>query len=181
MREDIHKSIGALIHTLFHRPPRFRVLLAPECGGNHRIQLFSTKVQSRATNYCWPDIAVIESGIARLGLEIEQTGIVSPGRIGGKLLPTAMSSHIQSEELGQDPAPLSDAFTLIQVVNTALLPPTSRKQLQYQNLEISIRRLLPLGCVHRYFLVPVVADADPPYDTTKYESILYAINEELPN
>jgi len=179
--ENIHKSIGALVYTLFHRPSRFQVILDPECGGNRRIQLFSTQVKSRATNYCWPDIVITEYGIARLGLEIEQTGIVSPGRIGGKLVPTALSSHVQSGDLGRQPVPLSDAFSFIQIVNTALLPPGSRKQLQYQNLQASIRRLLPLGCVHRYFLVPVAADSAPLYDMAKYESILSTINDELPN
>src|SRR5438034_9095491 len=97
MRENIHNSIGALVSWLFHHPPRCRVILAPECGGSHRIQLFSTEVKSRATNYCWPDIVITKDGEACIALEIEETVIVSPGKIGGKLVPTACTILVNRE------------------------------------------------------------------------------------
>jgi hypothetical protein len=43
---------------------------------------------------CWPDIAITQNGEIRVILEIEQTGIVSLGKIGGKLLPASMSTYL---------------------------------------------------------------------------------------
>ncbi len=112
-------------------------------------------------------------------LEIEQTGIVSPAKIGGKLVPVALSTYLCNEEIGLHPVSISRETTLIQVVNTATLQPATRKLLQYENLEGHIRKMLPLGCIVRYFLFPVVADDAPPFGTAKYEVLLDAINASL--
>jgi hypothetical protein len=112
-------------------------------------------------------------------LEIEQTGIVSPGKIGSKLLPVAPSTYLCNEEIGLHPVPLSRETTFIQIVNTALLRPATRKLLQYQNLEGDIRNILPVGCVARYFLFPVVAEDAPPFGTAKYDAVLDVINDSL--
>ena len=99
MRENIHQTIAAVLALLFHNPPTSHVITAPECGGNHRIRLFSTQSRSRATNYCWPDLAIAQDGEIRVILEIEDAGIVSPGRIGGKLLPVSLSTCLLNEEV----------------------------------------------------------------------------------
>lgn len=177
--KNIHQTIGAVLSSLFHNPPNSHIVLDPECGGKHRIRLFSPGPKSRATNYCWPDLAITQDGEIRLILEIEQTGIVSPARIGGKLLPVALSTYLCNEEIGLDPVSISREATLIQVVNTATLQPATRKLLQYENLEGHIRKMLPLGCIVRYFLFPVVADDAPPFGTAKYETLLDAINDSL--
>lgn len=179
MRENIHKTIAAILTPLFHNPPTSHVILAPECGGNHRIRLFSTQDKSRATNYCWPDLAIAQNGEIRVILEIEDAGIVSPGRIGGKLLPVSLSTRLLNEEIGRDSVSISREVTFMQVVNTASLQPATRKLLQYENLEADIRNMLPLGCVARYFLIPVLADDAPPFGMAKYDTLLDAINESL--
>ena len=52
MRENIHKSLAAVLSSLFfHNPPTSHVVLDPECGGSHKIQLFSPGPNSRTTNY----------------------------------------------------------------------------------------------------------------------------------
>jgi len=179
MRETIHKTIAALLSSLFHNPPTVYVISAPECGGIHRIRLFSTQFKSRATSYCWPDAAVIQNREARVILEIEETGTVSPAKIGGKMLPISLSTHLCNEEIGRHPIPISRETTLIQVVNTASFQPLTRKLQQYQNLEADIRDILPLGCIVHYFLFPVVADAAPPFGTSKYDTLLGMISGSL--
>ena len=180
MSENLHKTLAAVVSSLFHNPPTSQVVLAPECGGSHRIQLFSSGVRSRATNYCWPDVAIIQNGEVRVILEIEQAGIVSPGRIGSKLAPVTLSTYLCSEEVGCHPVPISRETTLIQVVNTACLRPATRKILQYGNFEGDIRKLLPLGCIHHYFLFPIVGENTHPFDSGKYDDILWAIHGLLP-
>ena len=180
MRENIHRTAAVLLASLFHQPPTSEVILATECGGNHRIRLFSGQFRSRATNYCWPDIAVTQDGEVRAIIEIEQTGIVSPAKIGGKLLPVAVSTRLCNEEIGAEPIALSRELTFVQVVNTACFQAESRKMLQYNNFESDTRRLLPLGCVVRYFLIPVTADEAPPFEGAKYDALLDAINDALP-
>lgn len=139
-----------------HNPPISQVALAPEFNGSHRIRLFSTQLKSRATNYGWPDGAVIRDAEAQVIVEIEQSGIVSPAKIGGKLMPIALSNYLIHEDFA-NPIPMGHDVTFIQVVNIAYLQPTTRKLVQYGNLEADIRKLLPLGCVARYFLIPGVA------------------------
>lgn len=180
MPENLHKTIAASLSSLFHNPPTSHVVLAPECGGPHRIRLFAPGPKSRATNYCWPDLAITQDGEIRVILEIEQTGIVSSARISGKLVPVALSAYLCNEELGLQPVSMSRETTFIQVVNTASFQPATQKSLQYENLEGDIRKmLLPLGCIVRYFLFPVVADDAPPFGTTKYDILLGAINDSL--
>jgi hypothetical protein len=179
MREIIHRTIASILSTLFHNPPTIHVTAAPECGGNHRIRLLSTQFKSRATNYCWPDVAITQNGETRVLLEIEETGIVSPAKIGGKLLPISLSTHLCNEEIGRYPVPISRETTLIQIVNTASFRPATRKLLQYQNLEADIRNILPLGRLARYFLIPVIADEAPPFGMAKYDTLLDLINDNL--
>jgi hypothetical protein len=179
VKENIHETLAAILRSLFHNPPNAHVISAPECSGCHRIRLFAQGLKSRATNYCWPDIVITQGVESRVVLEIEQTGIVSPAKIAGKRLPVSLSTHLCNEEIGIRPISISRKTTFIQVVNTASLQPSSRKLLQYQNLQADIRNILPLGCIVRYFLVPVVADEAPPFGTAKYDILLDAINDSL--
>ncbi len=171
MTENLHQTLPAILKPLFHNPPTSHVVLAPECGGSHRIQLFSSGVKSRATNYCWPDVAIIQNREVRIILEIEQAGIVSPARIGSKLVPVTLSTYLCNEEIGCHPVSISREITLIQVVNTACLRPATRKILQYGNFEGDIRKLLPLGCV----LFPIVGENTHPFDSGKYDDIIHGL------
>src|SRR6184192_2805619 len=151
MREDIHKTIAAIVSSLFHNPPTTHVILAPECGGSHRIRLFCKQQRSRATNYCWPDLAVIHNGEARLIVEIEDAGICSPGRISSKVIPISVSDCLLNEDFGYQTVSISRATMLIQMVNTAFFQTATQKLSQYSNFEASVRTLLPLGCISHYF------------------------------
>jgi len=177
--ENLHRTISAVLASLFHNPPKSLVISAPECGGSHRIRLFSTQPRSRATNYCWPDLAITQNGEVRFILEIEDAGIVSPGRIGGKLLLVSLSASLLHEDAGRDSVYISREVTFIQVVNTASLQPATRKLLQYENLEADIRGVLPLGWVARYFLFPIAAEGTPPFSTNKFDALLSTINNLL--
>jgi hypothetical protein len=124
-------------------------------------------------------MAIAQNGEVRVILEIEDARIVSPGRIGGKLLPVSLSTCLLNEEIGRNSVSISREVTFIQVVNAASLQPATRKLLQYENLEADIRGVLPLGCVVRYFLIPVLADDAPPFGTAKYDVLLSALNDTL--
>jgi hypothetical protein len=173
---SLHTIVANLLNP-FHNPPISHVAVAPECNGRHRIRLFSTELKSRATNYCWPDGAVIRDAEAKVIVEIEQSGIVSPAKIGGKLMPIALSNYLIHEDFATS-IPMGHDVTLIQVVNIAYLQPATRKLIQYGNLESDIRRLLPLGCVARYFLIPGVA-ADFQAGTEKSSTLLNSIRQSL--
>ena len=179
MRENIHKTLGAVLASFFNNPPTSHVIASPECGGSHRILFFSTEDRSRATNYCWPDLVIMQNNEARVIVEMEQCGIVSPGKIGSKLLPVLLSSCVCNEDINGGTIAISRGAALIQVVNTTLLKPATRKLRQYQNLETDIRGLLPIGCISRYFLFPVLPDPAPPYAIDKYYPLLEAINVSL--
>ena len=175
-----HNSIAAVLVSLFHNPPTSHVIAAPECGGNHRIRLFSTQRRSRATNYCWPDLVITLNGEVRIILEIEEAGIATAGKIGSKLFPVSLSKFSVNEDMGLNPIPIARETAFIQVVNTAALQPGTRKLLQYKNLQADIRGGLPLGCVAQYFLFPIEAEKEPPFDTAKLDALLSTIHELLP-
>jgi hypothetical protein len=99
--------------------------------------------------------------------------------LNGKLLPVTLSTYLCNEEIGCHPVSISRETALIQVVNTACLRPATRKCSQYGNFGGDIRKLLPLGCIHRYFLFPVVGENAPPYDSGKYDDILGVVHRLL--
>jgi hypothetical protein len=174
-----NKTLGAVLVSFFNNPPTSHVIAAPECGGGHRIQFFSAGTRSRGTNYCWPDLVIIQNNKVRVIVELEQSGIVSAGKISSKLIPVLLSSCACNEDIDGGTIAISREATLIQVVNTTLLKPVTRKLRQYENLEADIRGLLPLGCIARYFLFSVLPDNAPPYDLEKYYPVLEAINQSL--
>src|SRR5438876_10845441 len=91
--DNLHRLVGRILNQ-FHNPPSTRVILDPECGGGQRAALFSTERKCRQTNYCWVDGCIIQNGEVRAIIEIEQSGAVTPSKVGGKLLPAALSNYL---------------------------------------------------------------------------------------
>lgn len=144
MREDIHFAVADIAST-FNELPDTRVLLTgPECGGNYRVPLFGPGQKGRATALCCVDIGIVRQKTLKVVIEVEDRGNIGPFKVGGKLLPIALSSGMHHPSLGLVPVS-PDGLLVIQVVNTAGLKPATRKHAQYGNLVAGITKLLPMG------------------------------------
>ncbi len=165
---DIHAIVAETILP-FNNPPSTHVLLTgPECGGNNRVPLFCFGQKSRATQLCCVDIGIVHHGILKVVIEIEDRGNIGPFKIGGKLLPVALSEFVCHPACPKA-AVAPEGVLLIQVVNTASLKPATRKYAQYANLKHSISNLLPIGVVSRYeLLAGAVSDFSHSGDKARY-------------
>jgi len=156
-QETLHEIIGADIVETYNKPPSTRVLLDPACGGHNQISLYSRLPKSRGSKFCCPDIVICRDDAVRVVIEIEdngKSGKIGPAKIGGKLLPAALAKHLLHPEVGM--IAIRDYFALVQIANTATLQPRTRRYEQYDNLAEDIRRLVPLGSVGTYYLIPTL-------------------------
>jgi hypothetical protein len=175
MKADLHRIVATLLVSFFSRTT-FRVILAPECTGSHRLPLFATNCKSRVNNYCWVDAVVLENDAVKAVIEIEQSGIPKPATLSGKILPIALSRYLGLPGIGCVPLAAQTAF--VQVVNAERIPQASKKLLQYANLERDIRSLLPMGPVHAYWLLAGMPEQSVPL-TRRLSTVLQLISEAV--
>lgn len=157
MKADNLHNLSAAIHNRYNHPPKTQVLLTgPECGGEAQIALFSRMPKCRETKYCCVDIAIIHELSVRAIIEIENSGNIGPFKIGGKLIPVALSKHLIHPWVGTIGLEAS-SVTFIQIANTNSLAEATKKLKQYRNLESDIEKLLPIGSIATYHLIPGTA------------------------
>lgn len=138
---NLHKKIGECIDS--NKFPNCRIIKAPECGGQHRIPLFCSEKNSNKTKYCNPDILILKDNKIRVIIEIEESDI-TPVRICGKFLTSALSSCFIHKSSNNVPLKMSDSVTFIQILNALWLKNKSSKLDQGKNLEKSIKNILPV-------------------------------------
>jgi len=139
---ELHVSIGDLIEERLREREDFKLVRDKDCGGDQRIPLFCSGVKSRRTEYCYVDLLVIQDGMIRVIVEIEESD-VKPTQICGKFLTSALARYY-IHETEENPIEMHDSVTFIQVVNTSKLKARSMKPYQWKNLEASIKNILPL-------------------------------------
>jgi hypothetical protein len=132
-------------------PADCRLLLAPECGGSHNLPLFCSQQKSNDTEYCNVDALVVKAGKVRFLLEIEESGL-TPTKICGKFLTSALSTHFIHDILNNAATPLDSEVTFVQVMDAKNLRLRSKKLKQGQALDASIKRILPVGGIATYRL-----------------------------
>ena len=159
MSHNFHKTIRRML-DIDLVPGRF--VWDQACGGSSQwISLFREGTKSRGARYACVDAVVVVDPSVRLILEIEESGANGflPNRILGKVTTSGLCRFFIAA--GEAHAvPFGEPVTFLQIVNTAGLKSRSRKVEQYRNLERDIRdRLLPIGSIGAYFLIPGDADA----------------------
>ena len=138
---ELHKAVGGAIADA--KLQGCVVIRDPACGGDQNIPLFCCREKSRWTEYCDVDLLIVKGNKVRVIVEIEEANI-TPIQICGKLLASALSSHFIHEKWGA-PIEIGDSVLFIQVLDTSKLRlDKSSKMEQWNKLEQSIRRVLPL-------------------------------------
>jgi hypothetical protein len=150
VKHPLHLEIGNFIQKL-PLPADCRLLLAPECGGSHNLPLFCSQQKSNETEYCNVDALVVKSEKVRFLLEIEESGI-TPTKVCGKFLTSALSTHFIHDVLNNATTPLDRDITFVQVMDAKNLQLRTKKIKQGQALERSIQKILPIRGIATYRL-----------------------------
>ena len=85
-------------------------------------------------------------------IEIEETD-VKPTKICGKFLTSALSAYYIHQSENNTPIEMDDSVLFIQILDTSKLKEGSSKKEQWENLEKSIKNLLPIGKISKYELL----------------------------
>jgi Domain of unknown function (DUF4177) len=153
MNSDLHHTIASIVAQTASDFPDFHAIFAPECIGTHRLPLFADARRCRESNYCWIDACIVGTpSTVTTVIEIEQSGIPAPAKLGGKLLPIALARYLDHDATGR--VPLDSHVAFIQVINSENVKDASRKLMQYRKFEADVKRLLPIGSVAEYHVIP---------------------------
>jgi hypothetical protein len=139
----LHKQIGSVVKEL--ESDNVMVLLAKECGGDHRLPLYCADADDYSSCLCHVDIVVLVNNIVKVIIEIEESkkmhrnkSNIRPQCLLGKLVPVATThSRYKNRRYA-----MGSSVWFVQVVDTSGLPETSSKVEQMSNLQEFIRSLL---------------------------------------
>lgn len=128
-----------------------KVVLSRECGGSQNIPLFCSPSKANSTEYCNVDLLITKKGEVRVIVEIEETN-VTPVQICGKFLVSALTSYyIHNSE--KKSAQMAESVLFIQIVDKSKLKESKTSKIgQWENLEKSISKILPIGRIKEYKL-----------------------------
>lgn len=141
MEHSLHKIIGDCIDS--HKFHNCKIIKDPACGGEQNVPLFCSEDKSNKTEYCNVDLLMLKDNKIRVIIEIEETDI-TPIQICGKFLTSALSSYYIHESENNIRIGMSDSVSFIQILDKSQLKVASRKPEQGENLEKSIRKILPI-------------------------------------
>jgi len=141
VQHPLHKVIGESIDS--HKFPNCKIIKDPACGGLQNVPLFCLEVKSDKTEYCNVDLLILKNNKIRVIIEIEETDI-TPIKICGKFLTSALSSYFIHESENNIPIGMSDSVSFIQILNMSRLREGTAKLDQWENLEESIMNTLPI-------------------------------------
>lgn len=131
----------------------YELKIDKECGGEYEIPLYCSKVGTKtSTKYCNVDFLLLKNDKIKVIVEVEETN-VKPVQIFGKFLASSMSSYYIHHTKGDMPIEMGDSVLFIQVVDTKGIKENSSKIDQWNNIEKSIKNILPLGRVNQYTLI----------------------------
>jgi hypothetical protein len=116
------------------------------------IPLFCSEEKGNDTEYCNVDALILLNGKIKVIMEIEESSI-GPTQIFGKFLASAAAHCYIHTADGGTPIYKDDDVVFIQIMDTSSLKPRTSKREQWKNIETSIRSVLPLRSIRRYFLL----------------------------
>lgn len=153
----LHKLVGDCVEEYIknNKHVEFILIKDPAVGTNNGkkqlIPLCHNKEKSNAEKYCNVDLIIKKSNKIFVIIEIEESDI-KPTQICGKFLASALSNYyIHYTE--KEPIEMNENVLFIQILdNTEAKKNGSKKYIQGENLENSIRYILPIGKITNYNL-----------------------------
>jgi hypothetical protein len=161
-KHELHKAVGDFLGL--YMPEGWELILDQACGGHQQIPLFSTSKKSRPNELCKVDILIKKQEQVSVIVEIEETDI-KPTQICGKFLTSALASYYIHETKANRPIPMANSVLFVQIVDLISLPGQTEKKAQFENIEQSIRNILPISGSHidKYNLLCVESSAPEEY------------------
>ncbi|MBA7657812.1 hypothetical protein ES703_65755 [subsurface metagenome] len=153
------------------------ILFDPACDGGQNIPLFKTEDKSRATRYSVVDILIIKNEKVKVIIEIEESD-VTPIRICGKFLASALSKFYIHETKGNKKIKMDKSITFIQICSTKGLSDSSSKQEQWDNLEDSITGNISTTGKMKWKYRLIYGEAED-YKSYKCDELIEIIKEAL--
>lgn len=150
MEHPLHKIVGGCINI--NDFPNCKIIKDPACDGQQNVPLFCSRDKSNKTEYCDVDLLMIKDNKIRVIIEIEETD-VKPTQICGKFLTSALSSYYIHDSENNTPIGMRDSVLFIQILNTSQLKEKTSKIKQWENLERSIKNILPIDQIRKYKLL----------------------------
>ena len=143
-RHPLHLKIGDLFHEILEKTNYYELIRDEACGGDQQIPLFIEPMKSNKAQYCNVDLLVIREQTVRLIVEIEESNLL-PTHVCGKYLAAALSRYYIHESKKDVPIGMHENVTFIQFLDTSKLKRDKTSKIdQWNNIEISIRELLPV-------------------------------------
>ena len=142
MEHPLHKIVGECIDS--HKFPNCKIIKDPACSGQHNVPLFCLKDKSNKTEYCNVDLLILKDSKIRVIIEIEETD-VTPTKIFGKFLTSALSSHFIHRTQNDVPIGMGDSVSFIQILDTSKLKEDRTAKFgQWKNIEDSMKSIVPI-------------------------------------
>lgn len=137
-KHQLHERIGTLIHNFLNSEfPDCKIVKSPECQKENKkgnkLSLYCSKEKGNATKYCDVDLLILKGDTIKVIVEIEESDI-TPIRIFGKFLASALSSYSKSNEM-------DTSVTFIQILDTSSFAKkeNSSKPNQFEKIKKSIQ------------------------------------------
>jgi len=140
IEHPLHRAIGDFLRQM-EFSSNSQPLWAQECGGQQNIPLFCSQDKANHTELCNVDFLVLQNQKVKLILEIEESGLL-PTKICGKFLTSALSTQFIHRVLGDQPLPMDEEVTFIQVLDSTMLQPNTAKMKQGLELQRAIQKAL---------------------------------------
>jgi hypothetical protein len=162
----LHQAIGSILDRVHQSLPDDRrracfVIKDPACVSGpspyyvrvpQNIPLFCSMFKSNATVHCNVDPLILLGGGIKVIVEIEESSL-DPTHVFGKFLTSASALCYIHDADGAAPIVKDERVLFVQVMDTSSLKPQSTKRDQWNNIQSSIRSLLPLGSISEYHLI----------------------------
>ena len=169
MSHPLHKAVGKLLDAALRAlPPRIksRCTLRKDVAcctlgtkerqkDRQNIPLFCCEEKSNKTRFCSVDALVLLDEKIKVIIEIEESKSgLTPVHIFGKLLASGAAKCYVHWTDRDAPVYKDKDVVFIQVLNTSPLPPNTAKLDQWQNIESAMEKLMPIGQISHYKILP---------------------------
>lgn len=159
--KNLHQYIASIFNEIVEKNNFLgcELILDRACSGYQSIPLFCSISKSNKTEYCNVDILILKNEKIKVLVEIDVSKII-PTQICGKFLTSALSICYIHKNKSNCIIEMDDSVAFIQVVDTSSLDQKSKKYIQFNNIEKSIKSIIPLhnSKIREYYLLQYKMD-----------------------
>jgi hypothetical protein len=139
----LHDLIGNILwNDEFLNENGYEVERDSACGGDHNVSMFCSPIIRSDVHFSDADLLITKGNKIRVIMEIEESNI-NPVHIMGKFLGNALSPYHFYVNGTKNISCTQDSTLFIQVCDTKDIKPGSVKKKQFDQIEVSIKKMIP--------------------------------------